>query len=44
MWYLGIIKKGWEKFARTVMQEKQEIHFALGKQLSGLKEKRVSNF
>jgi ribosome-binding ATPase len=37
MWYLGIMKKGWEKFARTVMQEKQEIHLALGKQLSGLK-------
>ncbi len=37
MWYLGIIKKGWEKFARTVAQEKQEIHKALAKQLSGLK-------
>lgn len=37
MWYLGIIKKGWEKFARTVVQEKQEIKAALGKQLSGLK-------
>ncbi|MBU0470789.1 MAG: redox-regulated ATPase YchF [Nanoarchaeota archaeon] len=37
MWYLGIIKKGWEKFARTVMQEKLQIHIALGKQLSGLK-------
>lgn len=37
MWYLGIIKKGWEKFARTVIQEKQEIQIALGKQLSGLK-------
>jgi ribosome-binding ATPase len=37
MWYLGILKKGWEKFARTVMQEKAEIHVALGKQLSGLK-------
>jgi ribosome-binding ATPase len=36
MWYLGILKKGWEKFARTVVQEKQEIHVALGKQLSGL--------
>ena len=36
-WYLGIIKKGWEKFARTVMQEKQPIEIALGKQLSGLK-------
>ena len=37
MWYLGIIQKGWDKFARTVMQEKIEIQKALGKQLSGLK-------
>jgi len=37
MWYLGILKKGWEKFARTVVQEKKQIHLALGKQLSGLK-------
>ena len=37
MWYLGIIIKGWERFARTVIQEKQQIHVALGKQLSGLK-------
>ena len=37
MWYLGILKKGWEKFARQVMQEKKPIHKALGKQLSGLK-------
>ncbi|MBI4738158.1 redox-regulated ATPase YchF [Candidatus Woesearchaeota archaeon] len=37
MWYLGIIKKGWEKFARAVMQEKGDIARALGKQLSGLK-------
>jgi len=37
MWYLGILKKGWEKFARTVVQEKKEIQVALGKQLSGLK-------
>ena len=36
MWYLTILKKGWEKFSRTVVQEKQEIHIALGKQLSGL--------
>jgi len=39
MWYLGILRKGWEKFARTVMQEKSEIHKALAKQLSGLKVK-----
>lgn len=37
MWYLGILKKGWEKFARTIQQEKKEVHKALGKQLSGLK-------
>lgn len=37
MWYLGIIQKGWDKFARTVMQERGEIHKALAKQLSGLK-------
>lgn len=37
MWYLGIIRKGWERFARTVIQEKQDIQVALGKQLSGLK-------
>ncbi len=36
MWYLGILKKGWEKFARTVMQEKGNVAKALGKQLSGL--------
>jgi len=36
-WYLGIIQKGWDKFARTVMQEKIEIQKALAKQLSGLK-------
>jgi len=37
LWYLSIIKKGWEKFARTVTQEKLHVHVALGKQLSGLK-------
>ncbi|MFQ5475247.1 MAG: redox-regulated ATPase YchF [Candidatus Nanoarchaeia archaeon] len=36
-WYLGILKKGWDKFTRQVMQEKIEIHKALAKQLSGLK-------
>ncbi|MBI2662155.1 redox-regulated ATPase YchF [Candidatus Woesearchaeota archaeon] len=36
MWYLGILKKGWEKFARTIVQEKQDITLALSKQLSGL--------
>ncbi|MBW2963279.1 redox-regulated ATPase YchF [Candidatus Woesearchaeota archaeon] len=37
MWYLGILKKGWEKFARQVQQEGREIDKALGKQLSALK-------
>ncbi len=37
MWYLNILSKGWEKFARTIQQEKQEIKIALAKQLSGLK-------
>ncbi len=37
MWYLDILKKGWERFARTVMQEKGNIAKAVGKQLSGLK-------
>ena len=36
-WYLGILKKGWQRFARTVVQEKEQIHLALGRQLSGLK-------
>lgn len=36
MWYLGILKKGWEKFSRTVVQEKKEIQQALATQLSGL--------
>jgi len=37
LWYAGILQKGWEKFARTVVQERQPIHLALAKQLSGLK-------
>jgi ribosome-binding ATPase len=37
MWYLQIIKRGWERFARMVMQEHKQIDRALGKQLSGLK-------
>jgi len=36
MWYVGIIKRGWEKFARTVSQEHQQVQKALGKQLSAL--------
>ncbi len=36
MWYLGILKKGWERFSRQIVQEKQQIHKALTKQLTGL--------
>ncbi len=36
-WYLRILKKGWEKFSRTVKQENQDIKKALTKQLSGLR-------
>ncbi len=35
-WYLDIIKRGWDKFARTIQQEKQEPYKAIAKQLSGL--------
>lgn len=36
MWYLGILKKGWDKFARLTVMEHAQIHKALAKQLSGL--------
>lgn len=36
-WYLGILKKPWEKFARQVSQEKQQVAAAIAKQFSGLK-------
>ncbi|MBD3313270.1 redox-regulated ATPase YchF [Candidatus Woesearchaeota archaeon] len=34
MWYLGIIKRHWDKFARTVQQEKQNVAKALAELLS----------
>ncbi|MBI2134632.1 redox-regulated ATPase YchF [Candidatus Woesearchaeota archaeon] len=37
MWYLRSIDKGWEKFARTVNQEKPELNKAIAKQLSFLR-------
>ncbi len=37
MWYLNLVKKGWDKFAKKIQQEKQEIAQALVKQLSALK-------
>ncbi len=36
-WYAGVIRKGWEKFARQLQQEKLPVNKALAKQLSGLK-------
>jgi len=37
MWYLRLIEKGWDKFARTVNQEKTELNKALAKQLSSFR-------
>ena len=37
MWYLRLIEKGWEKFARTVNQEKPELNKAVAKQLGALR-------
>lgn len=37
LWYLRIINKGWEKFARTVRQENSDIYIALAKQLSAFR-------
>jgi len=36
LWVLGMIKKGWDKFARTIKQENLNISKALAKQLSGI--------
>lgn len=36
-WYLGILNKGWERFARQIQQEHADPSKALAKQLSGLK-------
>ncbi|MEK6857513.1 MAG: redox-regulated ATPase YchF, partial [Nanoarchaeota archaeon] len=36
MWYLSVIKKGWEKFSRQVQQEHGNVSMLLAKQLSGL--------
>ena len=37
MWYLMILKRGWEKFARTIQQEQLNVVKSIAKQLSGLK-------
>jgi len=36
MWYLEILRKPWEKFARQTEQEQVEINKAIAKQFSGL--------
>ena len=36
MCYLGILQKGWDKFARQLQQERGKVSAALAKQLSGL--------
>lgn len=33
-WYLGVIKKGWERLARQTVQEKTEIYRVIAKQMS----------
>ncbi len=35
-WYLGILKKGWDRLARQIMQEKLAQARVIGKQMSGL--------
>ena len=37
MWYLRLIEKGWDRFARTVNQEKPELNKALAKQMSSFR-------
>lgn len=36
MWYLRLIKKGWEPFVKKTNQDKEEVHKALVKHLTGL--------
>jgi ribosome-binding ATPase len=37
MWYYRLIEKGWEKFARSVNQEKSELKKSVAKHLSSLR-------
>jgi ribosome-binding ATPase len=37
LWYLGILKKVWRSFARTIQNTKQDFSKAVAKQFSGLK-------
>lgn len=36
-WYVGMLKKGWDKFARQVQQEHGAIKRAIGKQMSSMR-------
>ncbi len=36
MWFFGILKKGWEKIAKSAQHEKKEVIASLAEQLSGL--------
>lgn len=36
LWYLGILKKPWEKFAKQAVMEHQKVEEAIAKQFSGL--------
>ncbi len=37
MWFFGLLKKNWEKFAKKTQQEKAKVVEAITKQFSGLK-------
>ena len=37
MWYFTLIQKGWDKFVRTVQQERQDLVKAVAKRLSGMR-------
>ena len=36
LWYFGILKKAWDRFARHAEQLQEEMHKAVAKQMSGL--------
>ena len=36
-WYKGILEKGWDKFARTIKQNKEPVYVAIAKQMSAFK-------
>ncbi len=36
-WYLGILKKGWDKFSRQVQQEHSDVKKAIAKQMSSMR-------